>query len=291
MAVLAPAAACSSADDARRGPQAAQAATAPRRDPPLPADPPVHRAARARPASPCSPSKIENTSAGKPQLGLKKADIVYVEQVEGGLTRLMAIFSSKPPAKIGPVRSARISDLHLLPQFGKPAFAYSGVQTKMMPVHRGGVAVRRLRQPRAGRLLPPAGPLRARTTCSPTPRSCWPQAPKATKAKDIGFTFGDAPEGGVPKKTFSVQLPGGPLHLRLVGDREASWLVWQDGKKDMAAEGGQLGAPTIVVQYVKTDRSQFHDFNGSYTPLVHTTGKGKAVVLRDGQAFKAELVA
>nr|BFE80495.1 hypothetical protein GCM10020093_030960 [Planobispora longispora] len=55
----------------------------------------------------------------------------------------------------------------------------------------------------------------------------------------------------------------------------------------MAAEGGQLAAPTIVVQYAKTVRSEFHDKNQSYTPLVRTVGKGRAVVLRDGMAFKA----
>ncbi|MFB9839019.1 DUF3048 domain-containing protein, partial [Actinoallomurus acaciae] len=69
--------------------------------------------------------KIDNTRSAKPQLGLRSADIVYVEQVEGGLSRIMAIFSSKLPSSVGPVRSARISDLHLLPQFGRPAFAYS----------------------------------------------------------------------------------------------------------------------------------------------------------------------
>ena len=55
--------------------------------------------------------KIDDTSQARPQIGLEDADIVYIEQVEGGLTRLAAIFSSKIPQKIGPVRSARISDV------------------------------------------------------------------------------------------------------------------------------------------------------------------------------------
>ncbi|TDD79719.1 DUF3048 domain-containing protein, partial [Actinomadura rubrisoli] len=75
--------------------------------------------------------KIENTRPAMPQSGVSAADIVYVEQVEGGETRLMAVFSSKLPRRVGPVRSARISDLHILPQFGRPAFAFSGVQSKM----------------------------------------------------------------------------------------------------------------------------------------------------------------
>ncbi len=59
----------------------------------------------------------------------------------------------------------------------------------------------------------------------------------------------------------------------------------------MAAEGGQIAPATVVVQYTKTERSQFHDFTGSYTPLVHSTGKGTGVVLRDGKAYKVAVVA
>ncbi|MFG1701117.1 DUF3048 domain-containing protein [Nonomuraea sp. NPDC049309] len=230
--------------------------------------------------------KIENTAAGKPQLGLKSADIVYVEQVEAGLTRLMAIFSSKLPPKVGPVRSARISDLHLTPQFGKPAFAYSGAQTKMLPfiAEASLYDVGDTRAPGAyfrqpGRYAPYN--LFAHT------KKLLAAAPKASKAKDIGFTFGDPPaEGGVPRKSYTVKWPAARFTFTW-SEAKQEWMIWQDGKKDMAAEGGQLSAPTIVVQYTKTERSQFHDLNQSYTPLVHTTGKGSAIVLRDGKAYKA----
>jgi hypothetical protein len=37
--------------------------------------------------------KIDDTNAAHPQIGLEDADVVYIEQVEGGLTRLAAIFS------------------------------------------------------------------------------------------------------------------------------------------------------------------------------------------------------
>ncbi|MET9067580.1 DUF3048 domain-containing protein [Streptosporangium sandarakinum] len=284
-AVLAQAAACSSDEPAAgRQPQAAAEATTPAETPsPEPTHPFTGLPGAAR--RPVLAAKIENTSAGKPQLGLRSADIVYVEQVEAGLTRLMAIFSSKLPPKIGPVRSARISDLHILPQFGKPALAYSGVQTKMIPkVQQASlVDVSDSRAPGAyfrqpGRYAP--------YNLFAEPKKLLAQAPGVSKAKDIGFTFGDAPEDGTPRKSFSVRYPAARFTFTW-SDSAKKWLVWQDGKKDMAAEGGQLGAPTIVVQYAKTERSEFHDLNQSYTPLVHSTGTGRAVVLRDGQAFKA----
>ena len=78
--------------------------------------------------------KIDDTNAAHPQIGVESADVVYVEQVEGGLTRLAAIYTSKLPPLIGPIRSARISDIELLAQFGRVGFAYSGAQSKMRPV-------------------------------------------------------------------------------------------------------------------------------------------------------------
>ena len=78
--------------------------------------------------------KIDDTNMAHPQIGLEDADVVYIEQVEGGLTRIAAVFSSKIPAVIGPVRSARISDIEILEQFGRVAFAYSGAQKKLLPV-------------------------------------------------------------------------------------------------------------------------------------------------------------
>ena len=78
--------------------------------------------------------KIDDTNMAHPQIGLEDADVVYIEQVEGGLTRLAAIFSTVIPSRIGPVRSARISDIDILSQYGRVAFAYSGAQRKLLPV-------------------------------------------------------------------------------------------------------------------------------------------------------------
>ena len=51
--------------------------------------------------------KIDNIAQARPQTGLTRADIVYVLPVEGGLSRLLAVFSSDAPPLVGPVRSAQ----------------------------------------------------------------------------------------------------------------------------------------------------------------------------------------
>src|SRR5436305_10233595 len=70
--------------------------------------------------------KIDNISAALPQSGLNNADLVYEELVEGGQTRLFAVFQSQDADPVGPIRSARPVDADLLDQLGGGIFAYSG---------------------------------------------------------------------------------------------------------------------------------------------------------------------
>ncbi len=70
--------------------------------------------------------KIDNTYFGVAQFGVSDADMVFVEQVEGGLTRLISVFHSDLKVEVGPVRSVRSTDAELLPVFGRPALVFSG---------------------------------------------------------------------------------------------------------------------------------------------------------------------
>lgn len=50
---------------------------------------------------------VENSPAARPQTGLDQADIVYEILAEGDITRFAAVYQSRSPEKIGPVRSIR----------------------------------------------------------------------------------------------------------------------------------------------------------------------------------------
>lgn len=229
--------------------------------------------------------KIDNTRPALPQQGLRSADIVYVEQVEGGETRIMAIFSSKVPSSLGPVRSARISDLHILRQFGKPAFAFSGVQTKMKPYVKRAPLFDLSQDVGVTDYFRVSG-RPAPYNLFTSPKALLKKAPKATGPRDIGFRFGPAPEGGKAAKSFTATWPSATMSFRW-SSKEKRWLSSFGGRTNTAAEGGVQGGQTVVIQYAKTERSRFHDFLGAYTPLIHTTGTGRAVVLRDGKSFDA----
>jgi hypothetical protein len=69
--------------------------------------------------------KIDNTPQAHPQYGVQDADVVYEEIVEGGITRLAAIFNSHVPPVVGPVRSVRRTDREIVFPIGG-LFAFSG---------------------------------------------------------------------------------------------------------------------------------------------------------------------
>jgi hypothetical protein len=72
---------------------------------------------------------IGNTSEARPQSGLSLADVVYEIRVEGGITRLMAIFSSQFPQKVGPIRSIRIPFVQKVNEWKIGIVHYGGAST------------------------------------------------------------------------------------------------------------------------------------------------------------------
>lgn len=58
--------------------------------------------------------KISNTPDAHPQRGLADADLVFVEPITGATTRIAAVFHSRLPRQVGPVRSLRPMDAPLI---------------------------------------------------------------------------------------------------------------------------------------------------------------------------------
>ena len=232
--------------------------------------------------------KIDDTNAAHPQIGLEDAEVVYIEQVEGGLTRLAAIFSTVIPQRVGPVRSARISDIDILSQFGRVAFAYSGAQSKLLPV----IAAANLQDLGAQRQSP--------TIYTTDPNRNQPYAMvlradllmqkitdndlQVDSAKSVGFVFGELQEGGTPVQKFEVNWPAATYSAEW-SEVESRWLLSHNKKLNRAESGVVLGPTTFVIQMVKILPSEYGDKLGGVTPLSETIGTGKAYVLRNGERF------
>lgn len=234
--------------------------------------------------------KIDDTNAAHPQIGVEDAEIVYIEQVEAGLTRLAAIYSTVIPQRIGPVRSARISDIDILNQFGRVAFAYSGAQRKLLPV----IAAANLEDLGAQRQSPTI------YTTDPARRSPFAMVLRADLlmqkikdnnlpvdvAKSVGFVFGDLPEGGKPVQQVVMNWPSATYSAQW-SEKESRWHLSHNGKLNLADSGIVLGPTTLVIQMVKISPSEYGDKFGGITPLSETVGTGKAYVLRNGEVFSA----
>lgn len=235
--------------------------------------------------------KVDDTTQAHPQIGLEKADLVYIEEVEGGLTRLAAVFSSEIPAQIGPVRSARISDIDLLSQYGHVAFAYSGAQTKMLPViasaNLENLGAQResatLYTRDESRVAPVNMVLRADLMMS----KLRDENISIVTSRNMGWTFGPAPTGGRPILSVKLKWPAN-TYGAVWSPNESRWLLVHANNPDLAADGSQLGPTTLVIQLVSITPSAYHDKFGGVTPFSATIGSGTGYVLRNGVAFTAK---
>jgi hypothetical protein len=235
--------------------------------------------------------KIDDTANARPQVGLEFADVIYIEQVEGGLTRLAAVFSSSIPPRIGPVRSARISDIELFAQYGHVAFAYSGAQRKLLPVIAAANfsdvgAMRRgptYYETDPNRIQPYAMFLNAQLLMAN-------EAAKSTvidTAKNVGWNFSKNLENeGFEITNATIHWPAQRYSAQWDATRNR-WLLSVNSIPDVSNLGKDLGPTTLVIQIVSITPSEYGDKFGGNTPFSQTIGTGKAYVLRDGNVIQA----
>lgn len=253
-------------------------------EPPPPPPPPPDPLTGVLPAPtvPLVAVKIDDAPLARPfHRGLDAASVVYVELVEGGATRLMALYSQPPEGEVGPIRSFRDSDIELLVQHGRPAVGFSGANAGVLRGFRGAVdagqladasydthpGLYRIGERRRDAKNFYAVPLRMAQT-----------AAGATPARDIGWTFDPAPRpDAAPGATASV----------VFSDREGVELRYDGGTGRYAVLQG--GAPltgaapaNVVVQQVGVRGSGYRDVTGAESPYSVTVGSGTAHVLRDG---------
>ena len=232
--------------------------------------------------------KIDNVNPARPQWGLAEADIVFVEEVEAGLTRLAAVFSSNLPEKVGPVRSARISDLEIMSQFGTPAFAYSGAQKRLLPEIASANIVE-LAHGSSGGVYNREATKRAPHNLTINLREAAPTLVGVSTPKDVGLVFDEAAAtGGTATSTFNAKWPAS----RVGAEWDAvnnGWVIALDSAPALDANtNAPIFANNIVIQFVNQGDSIYKDSGGNFTPLIETVGSGTAVVLRDGQRFEVD---
>lgn len=232
--------------------------------------------------------KIENSSASRPQIGISSADVVYETITEGGITRFNCIFHSKLPKKIGPVRSARLSDAWIVPQYDG-LFFFSGTSSSVS---------RRVRKYKLPDMSEDAG------VSFPYSRSQARSAPhnlildserayqeakkrkKRTTARLRSLQFDRSASEATPTIT-SISIPFSQANsVRWKYDAaDDNYKRWNnDAVHRDQSSGKQITADNVVVMWVKYTPAS-RDKVGSTTYDVKLGGDGRVSVFRNGQRY------
>lgn len=245
---------------------------------------------KSKPKGPPKPSqwprglviKVDASSSARPHVGIKLADLVFVEPVEGGISRMAAVFWGKRPGAVGPIRSARQTDIQLLEQFKRPVLTYSGNAPRLNPLLNRAPLIRATPTTRPGAFYRAGG--------RPSPHNLFVNPRKLPHTKPVRspLWFGSAPKGG--KRVNNVRVPYRSTSYGFRWSAKSdSWVVSQSGRPLTTKGQGAVRTATVIVQRVDIVRGLgIIDTAGDLSPVAKTTGKGKATVLRDGKAYAAK---
>jgi Protein of unknown function (DUF3048) N-terminal domain/Protein of unknown function (DUF3048) C-terminal domain len=236
------------------------------------------------PNRPALSVKIDNVDPARPQSGVNDADVVFEELVEGGNSRLFAVFQSHDSPRVGPIRSARPVDADLLHGLGGGIFAFSGAAAgELAPVkdHSGAT----LLSNDAGS----AGFARDHSRQAPynlysSTAALYSAGASAGNHQGpppglfaYGSSAATAPATGVDL-TFGIHLSCGWRWSAASHRYERS----QNGTPDVLADGSPIVSDNLVIMSVQITGTGIFDSVHEEDPFVHVIGSGPAWVLRDG---------
>jgi hypothetical protein len=231
--------------------------------------------------------KIDNDNTkARPQVGINQADVVYEERVEGGVTRLLAVFHSTDSVPVGPVRSARTSDIAIFSALGHPYFAWSGANATFARRIRDSDSFDVGYDARSGEYY----------------RASDRRAPHNLMLKSTESIRNIPNEGGKPpRQLWTFREPGQAIpHLEPAEGATISfgggaggvpeewrwdnggWARWQGGTPHVDAAGEQVRVANVIIQFADYAPSDVADQFGVPIPEAQLVGKGDVWILTGG---------
>ncbi|HUF33573.1 MAG TPA: DUF3048 domain-containing protein [Acidimicrobiales bacterium] len=228
--------------------------------------------------------KVDNsTKARGRQAGLADADVVYVEKVEAGATRLAAVFHSTDSQRVGPVRSARTSDIEILANLNRPLFSFSGANSGVLRMVRGADIVDVGYDARSGSYMTQgSGVLRFFISTE----TLYGFAPDDAGPPNALFTHrqeGEDATAGELARGVRIAYGG---HVGTTVSYEGSatgWIRSQDGSVHLDADDDPLDPENVIVQFTQYRASGFRDVTGASSPEAVLVGEGDAWILSGGR--------
>jgi hypothetical protein len=226
--------------------------------------------------------KLDNTANGRPQEGLELADLVFDIPVEGGISRLLALFQSRLPVEIGPVRSVREVDPKLLAPF-EAFIAHSGGNEAVVASIRE-VAVD-LGQPVLGTVAyRRAGDRPALYDLMLDPQAALATVDEVAEPEGSWFSFGDIQ---TEDSAQTIEVNSSNVHEVIYGysATDGGYLRFHRSQPHLTGSGDQVVATNVVVLVVETLETGRTDSSGAPVPDFDVLSGGEAVVFRDGVAL------
>lgn len=232
----------------------------------------------AAPTHPPLVVKFDNTFSSRPQIGLRKADLVTEELVEGGMTRLAAFYDSHLPAAVGPVRSMRASDIGVVKPVDATIVTSGAAHPTIVRLHRAGV---RFKENGSTGFYRDNGRAAPYNLFAQLQRLAGPmKAPKQVPQPYLSWgTEKDFPGGAA---ATSIQARFSRSHTtewRYRGGRYVN-------TNTNAAAGKDFRPDTVIVVRVREGNAGYLDPAGNKVPETIYRGAGQAVVFHHGKAVR-----
>jgi hypothetical protein len=243
----------------------------------------------AVPQRPAMAVKIDNYPAGRPQSGLDKADIVFEEPVEGGITRFAAVFQCQDAALIGPVRSARNIDIGILGQLGTPLLAHvGGINPVIANINASPVVNVDIGNSQSLMIHPP-GHVAPDSDYTSTAIVYGTHPTMTTPPQPLFAYSTTTPPGGTAISSVNINFSGTSNVTWKWNKATDTFLRYYNGTTpDMLADNVQNQAANVVVQYVQISYGPWleNDQGGKEVQAdLYPDASGAAVIYRNGYAI------
>lgn len=236
------------------------------------------------PQRPALAVKVDNYPTARPQSGLDMADVVFEEPVEGGITRLVAVFQCQGADLVGDIRSARAVDVQIVDELSHPLIVHVGGINPVVNMVAAADDVNVDLGYHGSIIQRPDGRYPPYNTYIST-AAAWGLVPNDTTPPAPLFTYADIAGVGTPLS--SIHIPFGPTSdVTWTWDAPSKhWLLSYGGVPATVASGAQIGVANVVVQTVQVSYGPWEE-NSSQSSLEvqsQLIGSGPLLVLRNGE--------
>ena len=223
--------------------------------------------------------KMDNTPSSAPQVGLGSADLVVEELVEGGVTRLAALYYSKLPGDAGPVRSMRASDIGIVTPVGAVMVTSGAAPVTISRIKDAGIP-----------FFAEGAKGFYRESSRPAPYNLFTDLSET--ATLVEQDDAERPADYLPwgkQKDLPAGQPATEIAASFSGGHTTTWSFRDGGyvnDNSFAAEGDRFPADTVLALRVEVGDAGYRDPAGNPVPETVFEGKGDALLFHGGRLVR-----